>query len=209
SIVPAIEDLATPSVLVDLDVLESNVARMQERADRAGVKLRPHAKTHKSAEVGRMQLAAGARGLTLAKTSEAEVFADLGFDDVFLAYPVVGADKARRLLALSDRIRISVGVDSLEGARSLSAVFSAAGRRLSVLLEIDCGFHRVGVAPEASVALALRIADEPGLLLSGVFTHGGHGYGARTSDELTRIGHEESRIVAETAQALRAAGFPV
>ncbi|HWZ86102.1 MAG TPA: alanine racemase [Thermoanaerobaculia bacterium] len=204
-----LEDLATPVVLVDLDVVERNVVRMQDRARRAGVALRPHAKTHKSPEIARLQLAAGASGLTLAKTSEAEVFAELGFGDIFLAYPIVGADKARRLLVLADRIHLSVGVDSVEGARSLGAVFHAAGRRLSVLLKVDCGFHRVGVAPEAAVALALRIAEEPGLVLSGVFTHGGQGYGGRTPDEVIRIGHEESRIVAETAQALRAAGLAV
>jgi D-serine deaminase-like pyridoxal phosphate-dependent protein len=204
-----IEDLPTPTVLVDLDVLEANVARMQERARQAGVALRPHAKTHKSPEVGRMQLIAGARGLTLAKTSEAEVFADLGFDDIFLGYPIVGADKARRLLALFDRVRLSVGVDSVEGAQSLGVVFHAAGRRLPVRLKIDCGFHRVGVAPEGAVALARRIADVPGVALSGVFTHGGQGYGGATPDEVARIGAEESRIVVETADALRAAGLPV
>jgi len=207
--VTSVEDVPTPAVLVDLDVLASNIERMQQRARRAGVKLRPHAKTHKSPEVGRMQLAAGASGLTLAKTSEAEVFADLGFDDIFLGYPVVGADKARRLLALFDRIRLAVGVDSVEGAQTLGAVFHAAGRRLPVLLKIDCGFHRVGVAPEAAVALALRIAEVPGLALSGVFTHGGQGYGGSTPEEVARIGTEESRIVAETADALRAAGLPV
>jgi len=203
-----VADLPTPSVLVDLDVLERNVARMQERARAAGVRLRPHAKTHKSPEVGRMQLAAGAAGLTLAKTSEAEVFADLGFDDLFLGYPIVGADKARRLLALSDRIRLAVGVDSVEGAQSLAGVFHAAGRRLRVLLKIDSGFHRVGVAPEGAVALARRVAELPGLDLAGVFTHAGQGYGGRTPDEVARIGAEEGRIVAETAEALRAAGLP-
>jgi D-serine deaminase-like pyridoxal phosphate-dependent protein len=207
--VNAIEDLPTPSVLVDLDVLERNVARMQERANRAGVKLRPHAKTHKSVSIGRMQLAAGARGLTLAKTSEAEVFADLGIDDVFLAYPVVGADKARRLLALSDRMLVTVGADSLAGAQSLGVTFREAGRRLRVLLKIDSGFHRVGVAPESAVETARRIAEAPGIELVGVFTHGGHGYSGRTPQEVARIGVEESRIVAETADALRAAGLEI
>ena len=204
-----LDELSTPAVLVDLDVLERNVAGMQGKARRAGVRLRPHAKTHKSPEVGRLQLAAGAHGLTLAKTSEAEVFADLGFEDIFLGYPVVGADKARRLLALSDRIRLAVGVDSVEGAATLGGVFHAAGRRLPVLLKIDCGFHRVGVAPEAAVATALRIADVPGIALTGVFTHGGQGYGGRTPEEVARIGSEEGRIVAEAADALRAAGLPV
>src|SRR5262245_48056690 len=115
----SLAEVATPAVLIDVDVLERNVARMAERARAAGV--RPHAKTHKLLEVGRLQLRAGACGLSLAKTSEAEVFAAAGFDDIFVAYPVVGEDKGRRLLALADRIRIAVGVDSVEGARTLGA----------------------------------------------------------------------------------------
>ncbi|MGE5413962.1 MAG: alanine racemase [Syntrophomonadaceae bacterium] len=202
-----IEDLPTPAVLVDLDVLEKNVAAMQRRARAAEVALRPHAKTHKSPEIGRMQLAAGARGLTLAKTSEAEVFASVGFDDIFLAYPIVGADKARRLLAISDRVRLTVGVDGIEGAQSLGTVFAEAGRRLRVLLKIDTGFHRVGVAPERAVALATSVAGIPGLELSGVFTHAGHGYAGPTPEDVARIGRSEASLLAETAGALRAAGF--
>ncbi|HXM77554.1 MAG TPA: alanine racemase, partial [Thermoanaerobaculia bacterium] len=144
----AIEDLPTPAVLVDLAVVEGNLARMAEAARRAGVKLRPHAKTHKLPEIGRMQLAAGASGLALAKTSEAEVFAAAGFDDLFLAYPIAGRGKAERLFALADRVRLAAGVDSEAGARALGAPFRAAGRTIDVLLKVDCGLHRVGVAPE-------------------------------------------------------------
>jgi D-serine deaminase-like pyridoxal phosphate-dependent protein len=204
-----IEDLPTPSVLVDLDVLERNVTSMQERARAAGVKLRPHAKTHKSPEVAKLQLSAGASGLTLAKTSEAEIFAALGFDDIFLGYPVFGADKARRLLALTERIRIAVGADSAEGAKSLGDVFHAAGRRLAVRLKIDCGYHRVGVPPETAVETARRIAELPGIELAGVFTHGGQGYAGRTPEEVAEAGHVEGRVVAETADAIRDAGLPV
>src|SRR5215831_18769636 len=115
--------LSTPAVVVDLDVLERNVRRMAARAEEAGVRLRPHAKTHKCPEIAALQRAAGAWGLSLAKVGEAEVFVDAGFDDVFVAYPVVGEDKARLLLALSERARLAVGVDSLEGAESLAAPF--------------------------------------------------------------------------------------
>src|SRR6478736_3587836 len=118
---PLVHDLDTPVVVVDLDVVERNVERMAARALAAGVRLRPHAKTHKVPELGRLQLAAGASGLSLAKTGEAEVFADAGFDDIFLAYPIVGSGKGRRLLGLADRIRLAVGVDSVEGASSLGA----------------------------------------------------------------------------------------
>ena len=204
-----LEDLPTPAVLIDLDILACNIANMQEQARAAGVKLRPHAKTHKSPEVGRMQIAAGASGLTLAKTSEAEVFAAHGFDDIFLGYPIFGADKARRLLALADRVRLAVGVDSVEGARSLGDVFHAAGRRLDVRLKIDSGFRRVGVRPEDAVAMALRIAELPGIRLAGIFTHAGHGYGGPTPADVARTGGEEGRIVVEAAEAVRAAGLPV
>jgi D-serine deaminase-like pyridoxal phosphate-dependent protein len=207
--VTPIEDLPTPSVLVDLDVLEANVKAMQGDANRAGVKLRPHAKTHKSPEVGRLQLAEGAVGLTLAKTSEAEVFASLGFEDIFLGYPVYGADKARRLLALSDRISIAVGADSEEGARSLGGVFHAAGRRLPVRLKVDCGYGRVGVPPERAVDMAKRIADLPGIEFRGLFTHGGQGYAAGTPEEVVAAARDESRTVTEAAEAVRAAGLPV
>lgn len=204
----SVGELPTPCVLIDLDVLERNVADMQRRAKESGVKLRPHAKTHKSPEVGRIQIAAGATGLTLAKTSEAEVFAELGFEDVFLGYPVYGADKARRLLALSDRMRIAVGADSAEGARSLGDVFHAAGRRLRVRLKIDCGYGRVGVPPERAVETARRLADLPGIELEGLFTHGGQGYAARTADEAARASKDEGRAVVEAAEAVRAAGLP-
>jgi len=117
-----IEDLPTPAVLVDLDVVERNIARQAELTRAAGARLRPHAKTHKSPEIARMQLAAGAAGISLAKTSEAEVFAAEGFDVIFIAYPVVGAGKAERLLALADRLRLAVGTDSVEGARALARV---------------------------------------------------------------------------------------
>jgi D-serine deaminase-like pyridoxal phosphate-dependent protein len=205
----ALEEVSTPAVLVDLDILERNVGRMAERARDASVRLRPHAKTHKCVEIARLQRAAGAVGLTLAKTGEAEVFAEAGFDDLFLAYPVVGADKARRLLALSDRIRLAVGVDGLEGARSLAAVFAAAGRRLDVMLEVDTGLGRVGVRPEAAAALAVRLAEEPGLRVRGVFTHAGHAYAADTDAARRATGRGEGTALAEVARALRGQGLAV
>ena len=204
-----VPDLDTPSVVVDLDVLERNVSAMAARGRETGVRLRPHAKTHKIPEIGRLQLAAGASGISLAKTGEAEVFAAAGFDDLFLAYPVLGADKARRLLALSDRVRLAVGADSVEGASSLGAVFHAAGRRLDVLLKVDCGYHRVGVSPERAVEMARRIADVPGISLSGVFTHAGHAYLATTRAEVDAIARQEGETLADAASAVRAAGLPV
>ena len=204
-----IEDLATPAVLVDLDVLERNIARQAERARAAGVRLRPHAKTHKCPEIARMQLAAGAAGISLAKTSEAEVFASAGFDDIFVAYPVVGSGKAERLLALSRATRLAAGVDSIEGARRLSDAFRTAGTRLDVLLKIDCGYHRVGVLPEDAAGIVSEIAELPGVLLRGVFTHAGHVYSAETPGAVAEIGRQEGETLASTASALRSAGHSI
>ena len=204
-----LDSIETPAVLVDLDVVERNVAAMAERARRAGLRLRPHAKTHKTVEIGRLQLAAGAGGLSVAKVGEAEVFAAAGFQDLFVAYPVVGEDKGRRLLALSDRARLAVGVDSSDGARTLDAVFRAAGRRLDVLLKIDVGFHRVGVPPDQAVQAAQSISTLAGLRLRGVFTHAGHAYLAKSPDGVADIGRSEGSILVETAQRIRDAGIEI
>lgn len=204
-----LEDLDTPVVVVDLDILEANVRRMADRARETGVRLRPHAKTHKVPELARLQLAAGATGISLAKVGEAEVFADAGFEDLFLAFPVFGAEKARRLLALSDRMRLAVGADSVEGAASLGSIFHAAGRRIDVLLKVDCGYHRVGVAPDRAADVARQLADLPGIALRGLFTHAGHAYLARTREEVEGIAGAEGATLAGAADAVRATGLTV
>jgi D-serine deaminase-like pyridoxal phosphate-dependent protein len=203
----SLDSLSTPAVVVELDVLERNVRRMAARAQEAGVRLRPHAKTHKCPEIAALQRAAGAGGLSLAKVGEAEVFVDAGFDDVFVAYPVVGEDKARRLLALSERARLAVGVDSVEGARTLAGTFRAAGRTLDVMLKVDVGYGRVGVLPERAAAVARAVAELPGLSLRGVFTHAGHGYLAETKDGVDAIARLEGERLVETASRVRDAGL--
>jgi D-serine deaminase-like pyridoxal phosphate-dependent protein len=198
----AVPDLSTPAVLIDLDVLERNVARMAARARETGVKLRPHAKTHKVPEIARLQVAAGAAGISVAKTSEAEVFAAAGFDDLVVAYPVVGGDKVLRLLALAERVRLAVGVDSLEGARMLAAPFHAAGRGLDVMLKVDVGFHRAGVAPHDAPGVARSVAAVPGLRLRGVFTHAGHAYGAASREGVDEVAAAEGSTLAAVAAEL-------
>ncbi len=205
----SLDDLSTPAVLVDLDVLERNIARMASRAREAGVRLRPHAKTHKCPQIGRLQRAAGAWGLSVAKVGEAEVFADAGFDDLFVAYPVVGEDKGRRLVALADRVRLAVGVDSVEGAATLARPFRDVGHSLDVVLKVDVGYGRVGVTPDRAVEVGRAVAGLPGLRLRGVFTHAGHGYGAETSEALAEIARQEGERLVAAANALRDAGLPV
>ena len=205
----SLNDLATPAVLIDLDVLERNVARMAERAQQHGVRLRPHAKSHKIVAIGRLQLGAGAIGLSVAKTSEAEVFAAAGFDDLFVAFPVVGQDKGRRLLRLADRIRLAVGCDSVEGARTLAEPFAAAGRVLEVMLKVDVGYHRVGVEPDRAPAIAAQVAEIPGLRLRGVFTHAGHAYLEETPEGVSSVAAHEGKALVLAAEGIRATGVAV
>jgi D-serine deaminase-like pyridoxal phosphate-dependent protein len=182
---------------------------MARRAREAGVRLRPHAKTHKCPEIGRIQLAGGASGLSVAKIGEAEVFALAGFDDLFVAFPAVGEDKGRRLLRLHDRVRMACGVDSVEGARTLAAAFQGARRTLDVLLKVDVGYHRVGVEPDRAVEVAGRIADLRGLRLRGVFTHAGHAYAQPSGEGVKEVARGEGVVLSDTAAALRRAGLAV
>jgi D-serine deaminase-like pyridoxal phosphate-dependent protein len=207
--VETLATLETPAVLVDLDALERNIAAMAHGCGVDGVRLRPHAKTHKCIEIARLQLAAGASGLSVAKLDEAEVFAAAGCRDLFVAFPVVGADKGERLLRLSEQARIAVGVDSVVGARTLAAIFKGANRTLDVLLKIDVGFHRAGVLPEAAPVVAQALARLAGLRLRGVFTFAGHVYSATSSAEIEAIGRAEGATLATVADALRRDGIAI
>ena len=166
------DDRPTPHLVVDADLLAANVAAMASYAAERGLALRPHAKTHKSPDVARLQLDAGAVGLTVATVAEAEVFAAAGCTDLFVAYPLwVDAAKGARLRDLAASATVSVGVDSVEGARALAAQLPGA----SVLVEVDSGHHRSGVLPSDAGALA-ESAARTGLDVRGVFTFPGHSY---------------------------------
>jgi D-serine deaminase-like pyridoxal phosphate-dependent protein len=168
----ALHERPTPHLLVDAAVLSANVAAMAGFARDRGVALRPHVKTHKSPQIARLQLEAGASGLTVATVAEAEVFADAGCTDLFVAYPLwVDAPKGARVRALAERVALTVGVDSVEGARALAA--QAPGT--PVLVEVDSGHHRSGVPPTTAGEVA-ESAARAGLDVRGVFTFPGHSY---------------------------------
>lgn len=205
-----IEDLDTPAVLVDLDRLDRNIQEMARFAVRRGIALRPHTKTHKSPAIAQRQLHAGARGITVAKLDEAEAMLDAGIDDIFVAYEIVGRRKVARLLALNRRGRVSCAVDSLAGAEALSRVAVRAGRSLDVLIEVDCGLGRCGVAPgRPAVEFAQAVVGLPGLRMTGIFTHAGHVYAAAGRDEVQAIGQAEGAVMVETAGQMRRAGLDV
>jgi D-serine deaminase-like pyridoxal phosphate-dependent protein len=201
----ALAQVETPAVVVDLDRADANISRMAAFMGDRRIALRPHAKTHKSLEFGRRQLAAGATGLTVATIGEAEVFAGGGIDDLFIAYPlVVDRRKAERLRHVAERCTLSVGVDSTTGAERIAAAVEGLAHRLRVLIEIDCGGRRTGLRPEASGDLAGR-CRAMGLDVGGVFTHAGHGYGG--PDVRSGAADDEVTGLTIAADSLRAEGI--
>lgn len=200
--------LDTPCIVVDRPRLERNIAAMAQLARSSGKVLRPHAKTHKCVEIARMQLAAGAVGLTTAKISEADCFADDGPLDIFIANEVIGSAKVARLARLRDRSRATVGLDSAEGLSFLTGIGTATDP-LRVLIEVDTGLGRAGVrGAEAAVDLALQVARTRGIQLSGVFTHEGHVYRS-PADQRDAVCRLAAARLLEAAEAIRAAGMPV
>ena len=203
-----VAELETPALLIDLDALEANLAEMAAVAARAGVGLRPHTKTHKSPEIARMQVAAGAAGITCAKLGEAEVMADAGLDDLLIAYPLVGERKLRRLRDLMDRARVRVSLDSVEVAEGLGRVGRELGRDVEVLVEVDTGLHRLGRPPgQPTVELVGRVATVPGVEVVGLLTHAGHAYRAHAPEELRRVAEREVLDLVETAELCRRDGI--
>ncbi|CAN5760354.1 alanine racemase [soil metagenome] len=187
--------------------MERNIRKMADVASGNGVALRPHVKTHKIPGIAREQLEAGASGITVAKVSEAEVMADGGIEDIFIAYPLVTEAKIRQAIRLGERVRLVVGVDSLEGARRLSAV--AEGRTLEVRLEVDTGLRRTGVLYDEAVGLAGEIEGMGNLDLTGIYTYRGAVLGGSRTLKLEKAGLEEGQLMVSLADQMRERGIGV
>ncbi len=210
-----VSSLPTPVVLIEESRLLRNLDDMAVRAEAGGVVLRPHTKTHKSVDLARMQLDRGARGITVAKVGEAEVFAAAGFDDIRLAYVTLGTDKWNRLIKLEkDGVRISFCVDTPEGASAVAAHYSERGRSARVLLEIDAGYHRCGIRWDAPglAAFARELDEMDGIELIGILTHAGDAYhgpqeeGESRADALRRASCDERDRMLDVAVRLAEAG---
>ena len=197
-------------MLVDVNRVRTNIARMQAAANAGGLRLRPHAKTHKSPVIARQQVAAGAIGVCCAKLGEAEVFADAGIEDIRLPYPVHPSN-ADRVIALLDRVRLSIITDLADVAREWSAAMTKARRTLDVLVKVDVGFHRCGIDPHRPDAadFVAEVASLPGLRLKGLLSHAGHAYHAGSEDELRDIAAEEARLLQQVAGCARRKGATI
>ena len=170
-----LSDLDTPALLIDLDIMERNLRRVAEYTATHSLRLRPHTKTHKIPAIGRMQLASGAVGLTVAKVSEAEVMLGAEPPDLLIAYPIVGRTKCERLMPIARKTQVTVALDSLIAAQQLSEAARQAGAKLGILAEVDVGLGRVGVAPgQELIQLAQGIEQLPNLNFDGIAFFPGH-----------------------------------
>ncbi len=183
---------------------------MQAATNTRGLRLRPHAKTHKSVAFARLQIERGAAGICCAKLGEADVFADAGIDDIRLPYPL-NPINAPRVLALLDRTRLSFIVDHIDVARGWSEAMAAAGREVDVLVKVDVGFHRCGIDPGAAgaVEFVTAVAGMRGLRFRGLLSHAGQAYGAMSDDEAAGIARAEADVMNGLAARVRATGVAV
>jgi len=197
-----ITEIPTPAVLVESSRLTGNLSRMQAAANARGLRLRPHAKTHKSPRIARMQIERGAVGICCAKLGEAEVFADAGVTDIRLPYPLNPVN-AGRVFALADRISLSFIVDDPAVALEWSTLAERHGRALDVLVKVDVGFHRCGIDPLSPSApgTVRAIAAMPGLRFRGLLSHAGNGYGATSDKHAEAIAATEAQLLRNLASA--------
>ena len=188
-----IEELDTPALTVDLDIMERNLRSLGDYCRTHRLKLRPHTKTHKIPAIARMQIAAGAAGITVAKVGEAEVMSSAGLEDILIAYPVVGLTKCERLAKLAQQKKIAVSLDSIEVAQGISEAAARAGSTISTLVEFDMGMHRCGVQTvEAWLRVAQAVDKLAGLQFSGLMFYPGHIWDALAEqgpalDSLSRV----------------------
>ena len=203
-----ISELDTPALVVDLDVMERNLSRMAEYCREHNLRLRPHTKTHKIPELARKQIESGAGGITVAKLDEAEVMIAAGLDDLLIAYPIVGPTKTARLARLAQRAKIAVSLDSEEAARGISAAVAERGASVRILVELDAGFGRCGVANESdALKLAQTVASLQGLSFQGLMFFPGH-FGV-LPDERAVLRNEVNELLDRCVETFDRAGLPI
>ncbi|MGA7614756.1 MAG: alanine racemase [Thermoanaerobaculia bacterium] len=203
-----LSDLQTPAFLVDRDRVERNCRTMREKASRSNVVFRPHVKTHKTIEIGRMQHGGGIGPITVSTLAEADFFAAAGFRDITYAVPIA-PEKLGRVASLAGRVeRVSILLDDPSVLYAIEEFASAQKTLFDAFLELDCGDHRTGIDAEGDEAIAFgkRIAASPAVRFRGVLTHAGHSYHARSTDEIREIAREEGECVTRFASRLRDEG---
>jgi D-serine deaminase-like pyridoxal phosphate-dependent protein len=205
-----VAEIDTPVLLLDLDVMEQNIARMAEAFRGLKAKLRPHVKTHKTPIIAHQQLAAGAIGITCAKLGEAEVMVEGGIRDILIANQIVGARKIARLVSLARHADLRVAVDDPQNVKELSQAAQAAGVSLRILVEVNVGMHRCGVEPgEPALALAQKVDLAPALRFAGLMGYEGHLVFVPDLVERKKRVHRDMQALIDTVSFLESKGLPV
>lgn len=203
------ERLDTPAILVNLDIVDANIESMASFARGEGLAMRPHTKTHKSIAMAQRQLIAGASGLSVATTTEAEVMMRSGVTDLLLAYPIVGKRKLDRLAPLLRAGGLTLVSDSPEITENYRQLAESNNCAIPVILEIDTGMDRAGADPRKVTSLALEIARTEGLHFRGIMTHAGHAHDATDQAGIEKIARLEASIMGRTREELELAGLDV
>ncbi len=204
-----LSDVPTPALIVDKTIVATNINRWQRHAATHGVSMRPHIKTHKSIELATLQRDAGAVGITAAKLSEASVFVDAGFTDVFIAYPIIGRAKCVAAAQLARRCRLIVGIENAVAVAELSAAAVAEGVIIDVRIEVESGLQRCGAAPESVLEIAHLVRSAPGLHLDGIFTYRGAWFAGANGQDPATLGRLEGELMVGLANQLRTAGIAI
>jgi D-serine deaminase-like pyridoxal phosphate-dependent protein len=204
-----LERLKTPAAIIDKKILERNITFFAEELKRSKVAIRPHIKTHKSSEIAALQIKEGAIGITTATLQEAEDFYKAGYNDIFIAYPIIGRNKLSRYLHLHQNCKISSAIDSNFHLESLSSLADQLKKPLNIRIEIDSGHNRCGLKPESEELSILgnKIKQSDFLKLEGIFTHAGHAYSSQNQLELKKIGEQEANSIIKANQVLTELGF--
>ena len=205
-----LNELETPAPIIDLDVLASNISRMQARVSESGKRLRPHLKTHKLPEIARMQGAAGASGVTVAKPSEARIMAAVGVEDIFIAHQVVDPRKLEALAEIAMTTELILAADSVEVVNLYAAAVKGKSAGFKIRIEVDTGLGRAGVQSNIeALEVATAIERAEGLRLEGMFTHEGHLYRYPVREEREREAQHAAQRLKAIVEAVRDAGIEV
>lgn len=205
-----INDLETPALLIDREIMMHNLKRMQAMADSHGVSLRPHTKTHKCPNIAKLQLNEGASGICVQKLGEAEVMVQAGVKDIFITNEIVQPTKINRLVKLQGRACVKIAVDSLENAQQVGDIAAASNRVVPVLVDVDTGMKRCGVPlGPLAIRLAKRVAETKGLRFDGLMTFEGHLYEIRNPRKRKAVAQRTLERFVRLGKKIRKAGIDV
>jgi D-serine deaminase-like pyridoxal phosphate-dependent protein len=208
---PLIDDLNTPSLILDLARVQRNAERMAAKATQLGVRLRPHIKTHKCVELARLQTAGHDGAVTVSTLAEARAFAANGFRNITYAVPIERGKFAAAFALMQEDVTLNLLSDDFATVRELDVAAGNAGVRPGVFVKIDCGYHRVGVEPmsEAAIMIPRLISDAAHLEFAGILTHAGHSYDVQTVDEIKSVARLERDVMVKHSEKLRDLGIEV